>query len=134
MYYRFEVTMNEAHGETLISIDGDTITVKSSGTFNREGIVKGFEQLKLFIKSHNLSSFKILFDYSDNEGGTPDAYDEINLCNIWLSRQNMTAKATVMTSQMNKSILESRTPASKALNARKFTDKQSAISWLKSQK
>jgi len=39
----------------------------------------------------------------------------------------------VMTSPMYQSILESRTPASKTQNAKLFTDKQSAISWLKSQ-
>mgnify|MGYP000343419141 CR=1 FL=1 len=125
--------MNVEHGESFVTLEVDIITVKTQGAFNREGIIKAFDQLKLIIESNNLSSFKVLLDYSDSEGGTPAAYDEVNRCNLWLNTQNMTAKATVMTSPMYQSILESRTPASKTQNAKLFTDKQSAISWLKSQ-
>jgi len=75
----------------------------------------------------------LLFDYSEAEGGTPDVYDKINECNIWLNGQNMIAKALVIDSPTKLEILESRTPARRSQNFKNFNDKKKAISWLKLQ-
>ena len=118
------------HGESFISVDGDIITVKATGSYNREGIVKTIEELESIIEEFYQKEFKLLFDYSEIEGGTPDVFDKINECNIWLNSQNMVAKALVINSSVLLEILESRTPARNSQNAKCFDDKASAINWL----
>ena len=125
--------MAVAHGQSSISVDGDIITVKAVGAFNLEGITKTIEQLKLFIEGFGQKEFKLLFDYTETEGGTPDVFDKINECNIWLNSQNMVAKAVVINSSILLAILESRTPARNSQNAQSFDDTTSAINWLASQ-
>jgi len=121
------------HGKYFISVDGDIITVKSVGAFNREGTAKVIVELKLAIESFSDKNFKLLFDYTETDGGTPEVFEQINECNIWLNSQNMVAKALIINSAMHLSILESRTPARKSQNAKNFDDKASAIAWLKLQ-
>ena len=121
------------HGQSFIFVDGDIIIVRAVGAFNDEGIVKTIDKLKSVIKSFGPKGFKLLFDYSEAEGGTPDVFDKINECNIWLNGQNMIAKALVINSPTQLGILESRTPARRSQNAKNFNDKENAINWLKLQ-
>ncbi|MCJ8296339.1 MAG: hypothetical protein MJK15_18225 [Colwellia sp.] len=125
--------MAVAHGQSSISVDGDIITVKAVGAFNVEGITKTIEQLKFFIEGFGQKEFKLLFDYTETEGGTPDVFDKINECNIWLNSQNMVAKAVVVHSEILFKILESRTPARHSQNEQSFDDIASAINWLATQ-
>jgi len=125
--------MTTEHGESSISIDGDLITVKAVGAFNLEGIVKVITDLELIINSFCQKEFKLLFDYSQTEGGTPEVFEKINECNIWLNSQNMVAKALIINSPITLAILESRTPARNSQNTKNFADKASAIAWLKLQ-
>ena len=126
------MTIESEHGKSYISVDGDIISVIAVGAYNKEGIIKTIEQLKSAIESFNQKKFKLLFDYSQVEGATPDVFNEINECNVWLNCQNMAAKALVINSTMHLAILESRTPARNLQNAKNFEDKPSAINWLKS--
>ncbi len=119
------------HGKSCISVNDDIITIKAIGAFNKEGIVKTIEELKSVIKEFNLKEFKLLFDYIEIEGGTPDVFEKINDCNIWLNNQNMVAKALVIKSSMNLAILESRTPARKSQKSATFDNKVAAINWLR---
>jgi hypothetical protein len=128
-----EEYMATEHGESSISIDGDIITVKAVGAFNLEGIVKVIAELELIIDSFCQKEFKLLFDYSQTEGGTPEVFEKINECNVWLNSQNMIAKALIINSPINLAILESRTPARNSQNTKQFDDKASAITWLKLQ-
>ncbi len=125
--------MATKHGESFISVDGDIITVKAIGAFNLEGIVKVITELELIIESFCQKEFKLLFDYSQTDGGTPEVFDKINECNVWLNSQNMVAKALIINSPTNLAILESRTPARNSQNTKQFDDKASAIAWLKLQ-
>ena len=125
--------MSIEHGKCSVSVDGDIITVKAVGAFNSEGIVKAIKELESVIESFGQKEFKLLFDYSETEGGTPDVFDKINECNLWLNNQNMIAKAIVINSPTNLEILESRTPARSAQNSRNFDNKASAVYWLKSE-
>ncbi|KGJ95176.1 hypothetical protein [Colwellia psychrerythraea] len=125
--------MATEHGESSISVDGDIIFVKAIGSFNLEGIVKVITELKLIIESFAQKDFKLLFDYTQTEGATPEVFEKINECNIWLNNQNMVAKAVIINSQILMTILESRTPARDCQNSKQFEDKASAITWLKSQ-
>ena len=125
--------MTKAHGKSSISIDGDIITVTSIGSFNVEGIVQVIDELTLIIEDLNNKEFKLLFDYLQTEGGTPEVFEKINECNIWLNSQNMVAKAVLIHSPINMDLLESRTPARQSQNSKQFDEKANAIAWLKSQ-
>jgi len=125
--------MSIEHGKCYISVDGDIITVKAVGAFNSEGIVKTIKELESVIESFGQKDFKWLFDYSETEGGTPDVFNKINECNIWLNNQNIIAKAIVINSPTNLEILASIAPAISAQNTRNFDDKASAMDWLRAE-
>ena len=127
------MTIEHEHGKNSISVDGNIITVKSVGAYNTEGVFKAIEELKVVIESFFQKEFKLLFDYTETYGGTPEVFEQINECNIWLNSQTMVAKALVINSAMHLSILESRTPARKSQNTKNFDNKASAINWLKLQ-
>jgi len=125
--------MSSNHGKSFLSVDGDIITVKVAGAFNSGGISKSIDELKVAIDSFCQGGFKLLFDYREAEGGTPEVFEKINECNIWLNSQNMIAKALVINSNVLLTILESRTPARSSQNSKNFDNKTDAIKWLKLQ-
>ncbi len=125
--------MAREHGKSTFSINGNIITVKAVGAYNLDGIKKTIKDLESAIMSFDGKAFKLLFDYLEIEGGTPEVFDKINECNIWLNSQNMVAKALVINSPTVLSILESRTPARKLQNSQTFDNKTSAIEWLNQQ-
>jgi len=127
------MTVDREHGKSYISVDNEIITVKAVGAFNIEGIIKTINELKVVIESFHEKEFKLLFDYCQIEGGTPEVFEKINECNIWLNSQNMIAKAVVINSTMHLTILESRTPARKVHNTKNFDDRKTAINWLQAQ-
>ncbi|MCP4322844.1 MAG: hypothetical protein GY951_03335 [Psychromonas sp.] len=127
------MTIESDHGKSCISVDGDIISVLAVGAYNEEGIMLIIEELESIINSFNQDKFKLLFDFSQVEGGTPDVYIKINECNIWLNGQNMVAKALVINSDVQLAILDSRSPARSLQNSKNFEDKSSAINWLHSQ-
>lgn len=122
--------MSENHGKSFISVDGNIITIKVIGAFNSEGSAKLIEELKVVIESFYQKQFKLLFDYTSAEGGTPEVFEKINECNIWLNSQNMVAKALVINSDVILTILESRTPARESQHSKNFDNKADAINWL----
>ncbi|MBA6233807.1 MULTISPECIES: hypothetical protein [unclassified Colwellia] len=125
--------MYQEHGKNVISVEGDVIISKIIGAFNVEGVNKSIANLKVVVDSFCQNAFKLLINYTDTEGGTPEVYEKINECNIWLNSQNMVAKALVINSNVALNILESRTPARSSLNEKVFDDEVNAMSWLKSQ-
>jgi hypothetical protein len=125
--------MNTEHGESSITIDHNLIIIKIIGAFNLEGINKAIEQLKSAILAFGQNEFKLLLDYTEAEGGTPEVFEKINECNVWLNRQNMTAKALVIASKPLLAILESRAPARSLQNTKNFYNKTDALNWLKAQ-
>jgi hypothetical protein len=125
--------MYPEHGKNIISVEGDIIISKIIGAFNAEGIDKSIADLKVAVDSFCQNEFKLLVNYIDTEGGTPEVYEKINEFNIWLKSKNMVAKALVSNSNVALSIRESRTPKGMSLNERVFDDEINAIIWLKSQ-
>ncbi len=121
------------HGKSQISVDDDIVFIKAIGAFNLEGIMRTIAELKYVIGNLNQKEFKLLLDYSEIDGGTPEVFEKINDCNIWLNNQAMVAKAIIIKSETNLKILESRAPARELQNYKNFSDKASAIKWLKSQ-
>ncbi len=122
------------HGTTSISTDGDIITMKPVGAFNREGTVKAIENLTVVIEGFSHHKFKLLFDYTEVEGGTPDVFEKIDEFNLWLNNQNMIAKALIINSSAMLEILESKSPARKFQNTKNFDNEASALNWLEVQK
>jgi len=121
------------HGESTFTLTSNIITMKASGSFNQEGALKTSQTLKEFIGKVQGESFKLLLDYSDVEGATPEAYTEINNCNIWLNSQKMLAKAIVNGSNMTTDILNIRAPARKQHNTKAFPSHKLALLWLAEQ-
>ncbi len=122
-----------AHGNTTISIEEDIVIIKSIGSFNQESIKQSFQEVKTLIKSIFPKKFKMLADYPQVEGATPESFETIEEINIWLKSQNMVAKAIVIKSSLLLSILKSRSPSRNTLNEKYFDDNNSAINWLKAQ-
>ncbi|NQZ21499.1 MAG: hypothetical protein HRT53_05520 [Colwellia sp.] len=125
--------MNIPHGECFISVDEDIICIKSVGAFNLEGIIKANQDVEVVVRSFGQKRFKLLIDYSEIEGATPEAYDKLNECNIWLNSQNMIAKAVVIHSAVNLTLLGIRAPARNLQNDKNFENKVTAMEWLKLQ-
>jgi HKD family nuclease len=125
--------MSKLHGETYISIKDSIIIVEVKGAFNIEGMERSFNDLKMVVDTFGQEEFKLLVDYTNSEGATPDAYEKNNEGNAWLNEKNMTAKAIVIKSNILLKILESRTPARKFQQAKNFDDKFDALAWLKLQ-
>lgn len=128
-----EITMRLDHGEGIISVNDNVITVKIQGVYNQEGVVELRKKLSPIIENFHADGFKILANYLEAEGGTPDAYNEVNRFNIWLNEKNLIAKAVVINSAVISSILDSRTPARQLQNIKSFDNTIAAIQWLESQ-
>ena len=125
--------MYPEHGKNIISVEGDIIISKIIGAFNIEGVEKSISDMKATVNSFRQKEFKLLVDYIDTEGGSPEVYEKIDECNIWLNDQSMVAKAIVTESIVAFNILQRRTPARSSLNEKVFSDRESAMIWLKSQ-
>ncbi len=122
--------MTTEHGVSQIFVENDVIFLEFKGAFNLEGAVKISKALKSTVEIFGQRSFKLLVDYSEAEGATPEAYQEVSDCNAWLNTQKMKAKAVIIHSAANTTILNGRSPERKVQNSRDFTDKTSAIDWL----
>jgi hypothetical protein len=125
--------MSLVHGEGIVSVNGNVITVKIQGSFNREGIVKYQKKLTTIIESFHAEKFKMLIDFLDAEGATPNALKQVDTFNTWLNDKNLVAKAVVINSPVLLKILFSRTPAQKSQNIKCFDNTIEAHQWLKSQ-
>ena len=122
---------NIVHGQCFVSVDDDIICIKAVGGFNLEGIILATQDIASAIHSLDHKSFKLLADYSELEGATPEAFDKLDEFNSWLHKQNMIAKAVVINSLVTLDILGQRTPARNEHNDKNFESKVKAIEWLK---
>jgi len=125
--------MPRQHGNSIITVEGEIIIIKVIGCFNIEGITESIQHLKSTIKSFSQRQFKLLLNYLEAEGGTPEVFEIINQFNIWLNTQNIVAKAIVTDSLINLAILKKRAPASQTNNSKVFKNQSNAFNWLQSQ-
>ena len=125
--------MPRQHGNSIITVEGEIIIIKVIGCFNIEGITESIQHLKSTIKSFYQRQFKLLLNYLEAEGGTPEVFEIINQFNIWLNTQNIVAKAIVTDSLINLAILKKRAPASQTNNSKVFKNQSNAFNWLQSQ-
>lgn len=125
--------MDTRHGEIEVSVDGRIIIARYIGLFNQEGAGAELDKLKAAIVALTPGPFVMLVDDIRLEGGTPDAYDEVERFNHWLQDYPMVAKATVVESAVKLKILESRIPARRQQNSQAFVSIDEAKAWLASQ-
>jgi len=125
--------MSLEHGVSAISVCSNVITVKIQGSFNLEGILAFHKKMISIVEDFQAEKFKILVDFLDADGATPDALKEANKFNIWLNNKNLVAKAVVINSPALFEIFFSSAPAQKLQNIKSFDSKAEGYEWLKSQ-
>jgi hypothetical protein len=122
--------MSEGHGQCFISVDDNIIYLKSVGAFNLEGMIKAAQDIKAVVLTLDNNRFKLLADYTELEGATPEAFDYLDDFNVWLNKQNLVAKAVVINSAITLTILGQQVPTRKLQNDKNFKTKDEALEWL----
>ncbi len=125
--------MTDAHGEFTIKVEGNIVFLRLSGPMNEYSASDLFVAAKKIITNFNGEKFSLLTNQTNLLGGTPEAYEEANKFNEWLNRQNMVAKAVIITSTTLSKIQSIRIPANKKQNLKEFDNEQDAMEWLKTQ-
>lgn len=125
--------MSEGHGQCFVSVDKSIVYIKSVGAFNLEGMVKATQDIKSAVLTLDNNSFKLLADYTELEGATPEAFNHLDEFNAWLNMQNFVAKAVVISSTITLTILDQQVPTRKLQNDKNFKSLDEALEWLKLQ-
>ncbi|MFD2165120.1 hypothetical protein ACFSJY_02495 [Thalassotalea euphylliae] len=123
----------DEHGEYQVELIGRIISCVLKGSFNKDGCKSYTEAVREKVSQLRGEPFAMLVDDLELEGGTPEAYQELDAYNRWLSTQPIKAKALVINSPMQKDIMLKRAPALKTQNIEFFTDKSLAMAWLTQQ-
>lgn len=118
------------HGIFHIAHQPSFLLIKLTGSFNQEGSLAFTKAIKAAIAEFDPSSFALLYDITEFEGATPDAYEEIESLNIWLNAQKLIAKAMVIKSRIQISIVNFLSPARKFQNTQHFYHHSDAQIWL----
>lgn len=121
------------HGEFEVSLDGNIICCKLSGSFNKQGSLAYQERTKELILSFDQQPFGMFIDIVDIEGGTQDAYDSVDEHHFWQLSRPLIAKAYLVQSMAYRDIIMSQSPALELQNIQFFTDKGEAKIWLEQQ-
>lgn len=124
--------MLSSHGEIDIDLNDNVITAVFSGSFNYEGICEYAKRIKEIVTSLDQKSFFMIIDNTNLEGCTPEGFEELDTFNTWLNPAQLKAKAFIITSEVNKHIIEMRTPALSSQNTSFFSDHQAAYQWIES--
>ena len=124
--------MTKAHGKIAIEEFNGVIIVRAKGSFNEFGIKDYTEQAKKIIKKKNGDKFSILINALNAEGGTPEAFHELEKFNAWLKSVNLVAKATVISCKTTLGLLDKFSPSRKNQNIRNFENEEEALQWLQS--
>lgn len=121
------------HGISEVSLDGNIICAKLSGSFNRQGCAAYTQKVKQIVATLHNTPFAMLIDDLELEGGTPAAYQTLQDYNVWLNRQPIVAKAFIINNNVTKHIILQRSPALLEQNIAFFTNYDEATTWLKEQ-
>lgn len=118
------------HGIFHIAQQPKFLHIRLVGSFNQEGAIAYVKAMKSALEQLEQSYFALLFDITQFEGATPEAYEEIEACNIWLNTKKMVAKATVIQSRVQISIVDFLSPSRKQQNTESFYHHDDAQVWL----
>ncbi|MDO6445439.1 hypothetical protein Q4493_06560 [Colwellia sp. 1_MG-2023] len=124
--------MFNQHGEFEISTQDKIIEIKLKGAFYCIGAKKYADTLKKVITSLNKSSFSLCVDITQVEGGTPEAFEELEKLNQWVITKGMTGKAFVKRSSLICSMLRKYCPTIRLQNCKGFYSTSEARAWLTS--
>ncbi|MEI6894751.1 MAG: hypothetical protein V5789_08990 [Colwellia sp.] len=119
-----------SHGEIEISRIDNVITSVFIGAFNVESLRDYTKKIKSIVTALNDKPFAMIIDDTKLEGGTPEAFEELESLNAWISNTQLKAKAFVINSELNKEIILARTPSLSLQNAKFFLNHQEANAWL----
>ncbi len=118
------------HGRHQVELVGNILQVKLIGSFNDEGVRAYSLSVQQAIEHLKGQPFAMLIDDLDVEGGTPEAFEELDKYNLWLATKPIIAKAFIIKSLALKEIILERTPALKNQEIAFFEDHVSALAWL----
>jgi len=124
--------MYNEHGEVHIHIEGKIIVAELNGAFNMEGAQKYTQSIKEAVQKFQGKSFLILVNDLKVEGGTPEAFKELEQYNHWLTTQNLIAKAIVVKSSVTIDLIDRLSPSQKQQKYRFFDNEKDAFTWLRS--
>jgi hypothetical protein len=122
----------QAHGESSVTARENIITTRVAGAFNEYGVTECNLKSKKLIKEHDDNGFYLLVNMLDVEGGTPEAYQELQRHNVWLNSQRLIAKAVVIRTPFIRVIINANVPALAKQNIKEFYNEKDALDWLKS--
>ncbi len=123
--------MRIAHGECEISVVDNIITCVFIDSFNVEAVHCYANKIKSILSALKEKKFAMIIDATNFVGGTPDAFDEMDIFNSWLSKTPLKAKAFIIGSQVHQHIILSRTPSLSLQNVNFFANAQEANMWVK---
>lgn len=121
------------HGHIDAWAEGNLVFAVYIGQMNLEGITIGLNGLRKVIEELNGAPFTMLIDVLKVEGGTPEAYEELERFNQWLNTQAMVAKATIINSKLQLKLINALIQARKEQNNKTFEDQSEALDWLSSE-
>lgn len=122
--------MQKTHGKSSVVEAGDIIIVILQGSFNSLGVTEYACKLKTVVDNRQGRPFAMLVNDLEIEGGTPEAYDELEIINKWMNTKPLIAKAFVLNSEITKQIILKRTPSLTSQNINFFIDENQATAWL----
>lgn len=123
--------MDRGHGKALIHREENLIVAKLIGSFNEEGAKKYTNAMKQAVKELQGANFLMLINDLEVEGGTPEALQELEDYNQWLSTQNLLAKAMVVKSRLIIDLINKYSPSQKLQHYEFFDNEKDAYAWLK---
>ncbi|WP_372770667.1 hypothetical protein [Pseudoalteromonas sp.] len=129
-----KLNASHRHGECKIDLISDRIiSAAFIGSFNGQSVQKYASEIKRLVNTFQSQPFAMIINNLEVEGGTPEAYQELENYNLWLNLQAIVAKAFIIDNNVTKQILLARTPALKQQNIAFFENPADATIWLKQQ-
>lgn len=125
--------MFESHGQTEVTTQDALIRVLARGRFNLDGCRRFIELVGQAVEQQGDRPFVMLIDNLQFEGGTPEAYRELDVFNAWLNTRPLVAKAMLLRSEMLSQIMNRLAPSRRQQNIREFADEDSAMAWLQAE-
>ncbi len=124
--------MSNSHKNYSIQVENNLIILTLIGEFCELSVQAYATEVQSIIKSFKNKPFLMLVDNLALVGATPQAYEESNQHNQWLSSTNILGKATVYPSTFLSDIDSSRVTSKKLLNCKNFDSIKTAKEWLNS--
>lgn len=122
--------MDRNNGKHLIQVEDDLIILTLNGEFSERSVQAYASDIQVVVEGFKGKPFLLLVDNLALKGATPEAYEESNKHNRWLSETNMVGKATVYHSSFFADVDSARVISKKLLNCRNFDTVNAAQKWL----